>query len=50
MIDTKGGRIEGSRWTVRGVLKYPVKVKASLLWGECSLMYEVSLKPVDFEM
>ena len=38
MIETKGGRIEGSRWTVRGGLKYTVKLKATLLWGDCSPM------------
>jgi hypothetical protein len=38
-------RIEGSKWTFRVGLD-PVKVKANLLWGECTPMYEVSLKPV----
>ena len=46
MIEVKEGRIEGSKWLVRGRLKDPVQVKASLLWGDGSPMYEVSLKPV----
>ena len=39
-IDTKGCRIEGSIWTVLGGLKYPVKVNASLLWGDLAQCME----------
>ena len=35
MVEVKEGRIAGSQWTVRGGL-YPVKVKANLLWWECT--------------
>ena len=50
MLEINEGRIEGSRWTVRGGRKDPVKVTAILLWGDCDPMYEISLKPVDLKV
>ena len=50
VVEVNEGRIEVSKWSVQGGLEDPVKVKASLLWGDCSPMYEVSLKPVDLKV
>ena len=50
MIDTKGWQDRGIQVDSPGGIEVPIKVKASLLWGDYSPMYEVSLKPVDFEV
>ena len=42
--------VNEGRWSVQGGLKDPVKVKASLIWGDCDPMYEISLKPVDLKV
>ena len=38
MVEIKEGRIEVSKWSVHGGLKDLIKIKANLLWGECTPM------------